>query len=323
MKKVIAVFLIVVFATLLLPLAVVWLMGLGNEKPDSEQQEQIESGTVSVYVADEEKVEEMDINEYLKRVVAAEMPADFEEEALKAQAVAARTYLYAHIAAAQNGNIAESHNGAPICTDSTHCQAYITEQKRRESWGGDADEKWNKISAAVEDTTGQIMTYNGEIISAVFHSTSSGATEAAVDVWGSDVPYLQSVSSVGDEQSPKYHSELTVSEDEFKNTIDEKVSGTDWSKGLFSNINRSEAGGIVSLDVGGVNIKGTELRTIFSLRSTNVDLAQNNGNVTMSVKGYGHGVGMSQYGANYLASQGENYEEILKTYYTGIEIETR
>lgn len=323
MKKVIAVFLVVAFATLLLPLAVVWLMGLGNEKPDFEQQEQVESGTVSVYVADEEKVEEMDINEYLKCVVAAEMPADFEDEALKAQAVAARTYLYAHIEAAQNGNIAESHNGAPICTDSTHCQAYITEQKRRESWGGDADEKWNKISTAVEDTTGQIMTYNGEIISAVFHSTSSGTTEAAVDVWGRDVPYLQSVSSVGDEQSPKYHSELTVSEDEFKNTIDEKVSGTDWSKGLFSNINRSEAGGIVSLDVGGVNIKGTELRTIFSLRSTNVDLAQNNGNVTMSVKGYGHGVGMSQYGANYLASQGENYEEILKTYYTGIEIETR
>ena len=321
MKKIIAVFLIVVFATLLLPLAVVWLMGLGN--PDFEQQEQIESGTVSVYVADEEKVEEMDINEYLKRVVAAEMPADFEEEALKAQAVAARTYLYAHIEAAQNGNIAESHNGAPICTDSTHCQAYITEQKRRESWGDGADEKWNKISAAVEYTTGQIMTYNGEIISAVFHSTSSGTTEAAVDVWGSDVPYLQSVASTGDEQSPKYHSELTVSEDEFKNTIDEKVSGTDWSKGLFSNIDRSEAGGIVSLDVGGVNIKGTEFRTIFSLRSTNVELTQNNGNVTMSVKGYGHGVGMSQYGANFLASQGKNYEEILNTYYTGIEIETR
>lgn len=322
-KKIIAVFLIVVFVTLLLPLAVVWLMGLGNEKPDFEQQEQIESGTVSVYVADEEKVEDMDINEYLKCVVAAEMPADFEEEALKAQAVAARTYLYAHIAAAQNGNIAESHNGAPICTDSTHCQAYITEQKRRESWGIGADEKWDKISAAVDDTTGQIMTYNGEIISAVFHSTSSGVTEAAVDVWGSDVPYLQSVASEGDEQSPKYHSELTVSEDEFKSTIDEKVSGTDWSKGLFSNIDRSEAGGIVSLDVGGVNIRGRELRSIFSLRSANVELAQNNGNVTMSVKGYGHGVGMSQYGANYMASQGKSYEEILKTYYTGIEIEIR
>lgn len=328
MKKVIAVFLIVVFATLFLPLAVVWIMGAVHKMPDFEQndeaqQEQIQSGSVRVYVADDEKVEEMDINEYLKCVVSAEMPADFEEEALKAQAVAARTYLYSHIEQAQKGNIAENHNGAPICTDSTHCQAYIAEQKRRESWGDDADEKWSKISAAVDDTTGQIMTYNGEIISAVFHSTSSGETEAAVDVWGSDVPYLQSVSSVGDEQSPKYYSELTVSEDEFKNTIDEKVSGTDWSKGFFSNINRSEAGGIISLDVGGVNIKGTELRTIFSLRSANIELTQEYGNIKMSVKGFGHGVGMSQYGADYLASQGKNYEEILKTYYTGIEIETR
>lgn len=324
-RKVIAVFLIVVFVTLLLPLAIVWLMGIGHEEPDfsGQDEDKLESQSVSVYVADEEKVEDMDINEYLKCVVAAEMPADFEEEALKAQAVAARTYLYSHIEQAQNGNIDASHNGAVICTDSTHCQAYTPEQKCRESWGNDADEKWDKISAAVDDTTGQIMTYNGEIISAVFHSTSSGATEAAVDVWGSDVPYLQSVPSVGDEQSPKYYSELTVSEEEFKNTVDEKVSGTDWSGGLVSNIIRSEAGGIISLDVGGVNIKGTELRSIFSLRSTNVDISQENGNVKMSVKGFGHGVGMSQYGANYLASQGESYDEILKTYYKDIEIETR
>lgn len=322
----IAVILIVIFVTLLLPLAIVWLVGAGNKVFDGEgkaaQENLTERRTVQVYVADKQKVEEMDINEYLKCVVAAEMPADFEEEALKAQAVAARTYLYAHIEEAEKGNVTESHNGAPICTDSKHCQAYISEEKRRESWD-DADNKWNKISKAVEDTTGQIMTYNGEIISAVFHSTSSGTTEAAVDVWGSEVPYLQSVPSAGDEQSPKYKSELTVSEEEFKNTVSEKIEGTDWSKGLFSNINRSETGGIVSIDVGGVNIKGTELRNLFSLRSTNVDIVQKDGNVVMSVKGYGHGVGMSQYGANYMASQGKKYDEILKTYYSGIKIEKK
>lgn len=326
MKKMIAVILIVIFVTLLLPLAIVWLVGAGNKVFDGEgkaaQENLTERRTVQVYVADKQKVEEMDINEYLKCVVAAEMPADFEEEALKAQAVAARTYLYAHIEEAEKGNVTESHNGAPICTDSKHCQAYISEEKRRESWD-DADNKWNKISKAVEDTTGQIMTYNGEIISAVFHSTSSGTTEAAVDVWGSEVPYLQSVPSAGDEQSPKYKSELTVSEEEFKNTVSEKIEGTDWSKGLFSNINRSETGGIVSIDVGGVNIKGTELRNLFSLRSTNVDIVQKDGNVVMSVKGYGHGVGMSQYGANYMASQGKKYDEILKTYYSGIKIEKK
>lgn len=322
MKKVLTAILIVIFAVLLLPLAVVYLLGSGGDGQGA-QDIPIESGSVSVYDTEEKKVKEMDINEYLKCVVSAEMPADFAEEALKAQAVAARTYLYAHMEAAAKGNIAESHNGAAICTDSTHCQAYISEARRRDSWGDAADANWDKISSAVETTTGQIMTYNGEIISAVFHSTSSGATEAAVDVWGSDVPYLQSVVSTGDEQSPKYQSELTVSEAEFRDMIDSSVDGTDWTKGLISNIDRSEAGGIVSLDVGGVNIKGTELRSIFSLRSTNIDFVNENGSVTMRVKGFGHGVGMSQYGANYMAEEGKGYEEILKTYYTGVNIETR
>lgn len=316
-KKILLVVIIVIFITLLLPLAIVWLIGGDGEKSP------IESGTVSVYVTDEDCVKDMGINEYLKCVVAAEMPADFEEEALKAQAVAARTYLYSHISEKEKGNIAESHNGAAICTDSTHCQAYISEEKRRESWGESADENWNKISTAVDETTGQIMTYNGEIISAVFHSTSSGMTESAVDVWGSDVPYLQSVASVGDEESPKYHSELVLSEQEFKNIAEEKLDGIDWNNGLVSNINRSNAGGIVSLDIGGVNVKGTEFRNMFSLRSTNVDISQDRGDIKMSVKGFGHGVGMSQYGADYLARQGKIYEEILKTYYTGIEIENR
>ena len=105
--------------------------------------------------------------------------------------------------------------------------------------------------------------------------------------------------------------------------IDEKIDGVDWNNGLVSNINRSNAGGIVTLDVGGVNIKGTEFRNIFSLRSANVEISQENGNIKMSVKGFGHGVGMSQYGADYLARQGKTYEEILKTYYTGVEIENR
>lgn len=305
---------------LLLPLAIICLMG-GRETAETPQEQPME--TVRVYVAEEERAVDMEIGSYLKCVVAAEMPAYFEQEALKAQAVAARTYLYSHIAEAQKGNVAERHNGAVVCTDSTHCQAYISEEKCRANWGDSADEKWDKVSSSVDETAGEIMTYNGDIISAVFHSTSSGATEAAVDVWGSDIPYLQSVSSVGDEYSPKYQSELTVSEEEFKNTIDEKIDGTDWSIGIAENIVRSDAGGIVSLDVGGVNIKGTEFRSIFSLRSTNVEITRDNGNIKMSVKGFGHGVGMSQYGANYLAEQGEDYKQILQTYYTGVNIETR
>lgn len=315
MKRFIVLMLIVMFSTLLLPLAIIYLMGLGGDADIP-----IESGSVSVFLSDEGRTEEMDINEYLKCVVAAEMPADFEAEALKAQAVAARTYLYAHIEQAQKGNIAEGHNGAAVCTDYTHCQAYMSENKRRESWGDAADANWEKVSDAVESTTGEIMTYNGETISAVFHSTSSGSTEAAADVWGSDVPYLQSVASVGDEQSPKYKSEVSMSEAEFKNIAGDKVNGIDWSKGVVTDIVRSGAGGIISLKLGGVEVKGTDFRTMFDLRSTNAEITNENGSVKMSVKGYGHGVGMSQYGANYLASQGKKYEEILKTYYTGVEI---
>lgn len=315
MRRFIVLMLIVLFSTLLLPLAIIYIMGLGGGGDTP-----IESGSVSVFLSDEGRTEEMDINEYLKCVVAAEMPADFEAEALKAQAVAARTYLYAHMEQAQKGNIAEGHNGAAVCTDSAHCQAYISESKRRESWGNAADANWEKVSHAVESTTGEIMTYNGETISAVFHSTSSGSTEAAADVWGSDVPYLQSVASVGDEQSPKYKSEVSMSEAEFKNIADEKIDGIDWSNGVVTDIVRSGAGGIISLKLGGAEVKGTDFRTMFNLRSTNVEITNESGSVKMSVKGYGHGVGMSQYGANYLASQGKEYEEILKTYYTDVEI---
>lgn len=315
MKRFIVLMLIVLFSTLLLPLAIIYLMGLGGDADIP-----IESGSVSVFFSDEGRTEEMDINEYLKCVVAAEMPADFEAEALKAQAVAARTYLYSHIEQAQKGNIAEGHNGAAVCTDSSHCQAYISADERRKSWGDAADANWEKVSGAVESTTGEIMTYNGETISAVFHSTSSGSTEAAVDVWGSDVPYLQSVASVGDEQSPKYKSEVSMSEAEFKNIAEDKVDGVDWSKGVVTDIARSGAGGIISLKLGGIEVKGTDFRTIFDLRSTNVEIINENGSVKMSVKGYGHGVGMSQYGANYLASQGKKYEGILKTYYTDVKI---
>jgi stage II sporulation protein D len=164
------------------------------------------------------------------------------------------------------------------------------------------------------------MTYNGEPISAVFHSTSSGFTESAADVWGAEIPYLQSVESEGDLYSPKYMSEVTVSSDEFKSVVSANVQDVNWDGALFADISRSEAGGIKNITVGNQIISGTEFRKIFNLNSTNVELTERDGNIIMSVKGYGHGVGMSQYGANYLASQGENYEKILKTYYTDIEI---
>lgn len=317
MKRILAVVLAVLFATLFIPLIIVSLLSGTNDVPPE---------TVRVYIKSEDRAEDMDISEYLKRVVSAEMPADFEPEALKAQAVAARTYLISRMNAAANGNSAEEHKGADVCTDSAHCQAYITEEARRETWtekGIDADEAWKKISDAVTDTDNLIMTYGGEPVSAVFHSASSGKTERAADVWGEDIPYLQSVESEGDLYSPKYASEVRMSAEDFKKLAESNIEGVSWENGLFGNIVRSGAGGIVTLDVGGVNIKGTELRRIYDLNSTNVELTEADGNIKMNVKGFGHGVGMSQYGADYMAKQGKKFDEILKSYYTGVKLEKR
>lgn len=282
------------------------------EKPTEDAEE-----SISVYIKSEDKVVTMNKAQYLKEVVSAEMPAGFEMEALKAQAVAARSYLEAR---PENTSKDSVHKGAQVCTDSTHCKAWISEEKRREIWGSDADKNWEKISTAVDETSGEVMTYNGEVISAVFHSTSSGKTEASKDVWGGDRPYLVSVDSPGDKQSPKYKSEKEMTIDDFKKTAAENIESVDFTKEIVGEILRSEAGGILEISIGGVKIKGTRFRTIFGLRSTNVQISISGDKVHFDVTGYGHGVGMSQYGANYLAGQGKKYDEILKTYYTGVEI---
>ena len=314
MKKMLILIALILIITMVMPLVVVKLPIVNEEEEVIENA--IASDKVKVYIKNEDRVEEMDSMQYLKEVVSAEMPADFHEEALKAQAVAARTYLVNR----RRLPATDIHKGADICTDSAHCKAWIKESERRESWGNMAEENWQKISDAVEKTDGIIITYEGEPISAVFHSTSSGVTENAIDVWGGSVPYLVSVESLSDKESPKYSSEQSFSIDEFKKLSEEKIEGVDWNKGLFSDIYRSGAGGIIKIKIGGVEVKGTEFRNIFSLRSTNVSIKEEEGKVFMSVKGYGHGVGMSQYGANYLAYEGKNYIEILKTYYTGVEV---
>lgn len=318
MKKYIFAVLFVTLVTMVLPAAVV---KMPSEKKESE--EKITQNTpdkIKVYIKNEDRVEEMDTKQYLKEVVSAEMPADFYEEALKAQAVAARTYMVNRRNTYMDSGYPEVHKGADICTDPAHCKAWISESARRESWGNSADKNWEKISEAVESTDGVIITYEGKPISAVFHSTSSGHTENAVDVWGGSVPYLVSVASEGDSESPKYNSEAEYTAEEFKKICEKNISGINWDNGLFSDISRSAAGGIISLKIGGVTVRGTEFRTMFALRSTNIDITAEGSKITMKVKGYGHGVGLSQYGANYLASQGKNYEEILKNYYTGVEV---
>ena len=275
---------------------------------------------ISVYIKDEDKVCDMEVEQYIKEVTAAEMPADFYPEALKAQAVAARTYLANRVRVYQSSETPKEHKGAMICTDSTHCKAWTSEKVKKEQWGNDADKNWEKISNAVDETKNLIITYDNKPISAVFHSTSSGFTENAKDVWGGDVKYLVSVKSEGDVDSPKFNSEAEFSVEEFKRIAEENVEGVNWELPMIENIERSEAGGIKTLTVGGVSVKGSDFRFMYGLRSTNIEIEFTDNSVHMYVKGYGHGVGMSQYGANYLAGQGKTFEEILKNYYLGVEI---
>ena len=310
MKKILAAVIYITFITVLLPMIIILI----SDKIYTDEKKEY----ISIYVSDENRVEKMNVSQYLKEVTAAEMPADFNIEALKAQAVAARTYMRYKIKAGGNP---EEHKDAPLCTDYHHCKAWMSEKDRRSSWDEDKrDEYWGKISRAVDETAGQIMVYDGKPINAVFHSTSSGMTENAKDVWGGDIPYLVSVESRGDELSPKYSSEYCCTSEEFKNKIFENVQAANEESEPYSDIIRSDAGGIISICVYGAQIKGTEFRKIFDLRSTNVTLENDGSTIKMSVKGYGHGVGMSQYGANYLAGEGLGYKDILEKYYTGAQL---
>lgn len=313
MKRFILIVIAVIFITVFIPLTIVMIMdkSIDNSKPFNapETAEQ-----VKVYIHSSDIVAEMDKSAYLTGVVAAEMPAEFECEALKAQAVAARTYLISHIRSGKD----EAHKGADICTDSTHCQAFVSEEDFKANRSA---KLWDKVADAVRDTQGEIVTYKGQPISAVFFSTSSGLTENAENVWGKEVPYLKSVKSKGDELAPHYTSEETISTDDFKRIAEENIENVNCNEKLFSDISRTKSGAIKTIKIGGAEIKGTQLRTFYKLRSTNAEISVSDNSVKFAVKGYGHNVGMSQYGANYMAAHGKSYKDILKHYYTGVKIE--
>lgn len=258
---------------------------------------------IKIYLHNEDKVVKMDFEEYIMNVISAEMPASFEVEALKAQAVAARTYAKRKI------DLSEIHpHGADVCTDSTHCQAY---RDIREL----ADEYRKKIRSAVEDTEGEVLIYDGKLVNAVFHSASHGYTERSADVWGGDIPYLQSVASPWDADCPEYIREETFSAEKIR-MIFELPSDAP----IIGAITRSGAGGVMEIEIGGKVFKGTEVRQKLSLRSTCFTVTENNGVFTFRTEGYGHGVGLSQWGAQGMAKSGYSYDQILKHYYTGANV---
>ncbi len=282
-----------------------------------ENEDEAKDSSITVSLLRGGKVESIALDAYLEGVVAAEMPALFPDEALKAQAVAARTYTMKKLSSSP----ADGHNGAAVCDNPAHCKAYNPISSYAEAWSSNSESYTEKIRRAVKETDGEILLYDGEPISAVFHSTSSGMTENSKDIWGGDVPYLVSVKSDGDESSPHFQAEKSLSPEDFKTKFLEKYPDAKFDENpenWLSNISRSTAGSIKTVSIGGVNLKGSEVRSLFGLNSANFTLLYKDGNMVFTTRGYGHGVGMSQYGARALALDGKKYDEILKTYYTGV-----
>ena len=263
-------------------------------------------------------VEELTMAEYLWGVVAAEMPAAFEPEALKAQACAARTYTVAR----QEGT-SSKHPEADICTDSSCCQAYVERGAAETRWGLSAEEYAAKVEEAVSATDGLGILYEGKPIQALFFSSAPGKTVDAVEVWGNAVDYLKSVDSPEGEEVPNYRTQVVLSAQQVKQAVLASYPGADLTgdpAGWFGEGTRNQGGTVSSIPVGGVTLTGGQVRGLFSLRSAAFTVAWDGNDFTFSVTGYGHGVGMSQYGANAMAKEGKNFEDILTWYYTGAQV---
>ncbi len=267
------------------------------------------------------QVAEMNMADYLWGVVAAEMPASFEPDALRSQAVCARTYSLWKLRA-------KSHegDGADVCADSSCCQAFLTKEDAAQRWGADLAPAYTaKIAAAVADTDGQVLVYDGAPIQAVFFSSASGATEDAEAVWGKALPYLVSVDSPEGDEVPNYRSTVTLTADQVQKAVGEAGLGADLSgepSGWFHDLTRTASGRVASVELGGVSLSGGAVRNLFALRSACFDVSEKDGVFTFSVTGYGHGVGLSQYGANAMAKQGTGWRDILAHYYTGAQLQT-
>jgi len=263
---------------------------------------------------------ELNLDEYLLGVVSAEMPANYNVEALKAQAVVARTYTLYTITHNQS-----KHGDGIICTDSSCCQAWMSKEDRMNKWEEDKrDEYWNKVEEAVFSTSGEVIEYNGEVIDAFFHANSGGKTEIPANVWGgTDFPYLQTIETSGEEEYSQYSSEASISKKEFEDKIRAKYSdfAIDWNSTEAITISEyTDSGRVKFVKIGNKTLSGVEVRAIFGLKSAKFSYTIDTDCVKFSVVGYGHGVGLSQTGADSMAKNGANYKEIILHFYSNVEI---
>lgn len=274
--------------------------------------------TIKLLHTADQSVETLNLDEYLLGVVSAEMPASYEMEALKAQAVVARTYTIYKI---KHGS---KHENASICDSPLCCQAWISKENRMARWADDKKEEyWNKIVTAVDSTKGKVILYQNEPINAFFHSNSGGKTENPEYVWGGNLPYLVSVETSGEEAYTSYQSEVKLSKDELIAKMFQKYSDFNIDFNAKDSILIKEytsADRVKTIKIGNKEISGVEARSILGLKSAKFTVEIVGDEITFKVIGYGHGVGLSQSGSDSLAKQGKNYIEIIKHYYKDVEI---
>lgn len=324
MKSIFSVIAAIVLITIVLPMLLIFSCDISQ--PNIEREEQLpEKLMVKVYMNQSQRIEEIELEEYVKGVVASEMPAAFELDALKAQAVAARTkVLYQKIKYGDKGNPA--HPGAEVC-NGVHCQVYKNKEQlaeiHSENWTRDF---WPKIEKAVDETKGLVITYDEKLVDPLYHSTSGGRTENSEDVFATMAPYLRSVESPYEQGSGHLEEEMAISTDEFIKKINGAYANCDLNKDNITDsleiLERSEGGRVTKMKVGSDTLSGRNIRELLGLKSANFKITISGGKMTFKTKGYGHGVGMSQYGANGMAKEGYSFQDILTHYYQGVEIVT-
>lgn len=255
-------------------------------------------------------IDVLNLEDYLIGVVSSEVPVYFENEAIKAQAVAARTYALKQM----ENNKDKTYD----VTDTVSSQVYKSDEQLRNQWKENYESNIKKIKNAVKATEGEYVSYNNEVIYAFFFSTSNGYTEDNKNVFGQDLPYLKTVDSSFDQTETKnFIVTKTISLEEFYKSLNIEYNNTL----NITDIQKSKTGRVLSLSVNGVQMKGRDFQSKLQLRSNDFAVEKNNNEITITTKGFGHGVGMSQYGANALAKQKKSYEEILKYYYTGTNLQ--
>ncbi|WP_241765422.1 stage II sporulation protein D [Caldicellulosiruptor morganii] len=294
---------------------------------NSENAEKAGVAKAEIYInllrKDTKKVERMSLEEYVVGAVAAEMPAEFPIEALKAQAVACRTYAMRKVARKLLHSGYERQK-VYLCDDFAHCQAYIDKNQMKQKWGKNFTKYYQKLCSAVMATKGEVLVYNGEIIDCLFHAASGGRTEDAREVFGQSIPYLKSVVSRGEEACPKFSGEFYFSCDEFVKRLKSfypnlKLSAKDIASQVKV-LQRTNTQRVKMVKVGNIKISGEKFRQIFGLYSTEFWIYPQQSRIEIRTRGYGHGLGMSQWGAGYLARQGKSYKEILFYYYKNVKI---